>query len=95
MRIGALGFGEESDFINEIATAEILHPEYGLHPRVYYLNLSKIIITGTVYSPVEEEVLISATCTLTGEGQTFTQQTNDWGDFWSIFLYNIQSNKNI
>jgi hypothetical protein len=28
------------------------------------------------------KVVIGATCTLTGEGETFTQLTNDWGDFW-------------
>ena len=49
---------------------------------MHYIDLPKKFIAGTVYSPVEEEVLIGATCTLTGEGQTFTQQTNDWGDFW-------------
>jgi tetrathionate reductase subunit B len=86
--IGALRFGEESDFSDVITRAEILHPEYGLHPRVYYLNLPKKFIAGTVYSPVEEEVIIGATCTLTGEDQTFTQQTNDWCDFWFDGLKN-------
>jgi tetrathionate reductase subunit B len=96
--IGALKFGEESDFSDVIAGAEILHPEYGLHPRVYYLNLPKKFIAGTVYSPAEEEVLIGANCTLTGEGQTFIQQTNDWGDFWfdglktGIYTLKIQYN---
>ncbi|MEJ2739221.1 MAG: carboxypeptidase-like regulatory domain-containing protein [Dehalococcoidia bacterium] len=35
-----------------------------------------------MYSPVEEEVLIGATCTIIGEGQILIQQTNDSGDFW-------------
>jgi len=78
----ALKFGEESEFSELISQAEILHPEYGLSPRVYYLNLPRKFIAGTVYSPVDEEVVIGATCTLTGEGDTFTQITNDWGDFW-------------
>jgi tetrathionate reductase subunit B len=78
----AIKFGEESEFSELISQAEILHPEYGLSPRVYYLNMPKKFIAGTVYSPVDEEVVIGATCTLTGEGDTFTQTTNDWGDFW-------------
>jgi len=27
-------------------------------------------------------VVIGANVTLSGEGDTFTQQTNHWGDFW-------------
>ena len=27
-------------------------------------------------------MVIGAKCTLTGEGETFTQDTNHWGDFW-------------
>jgi Fe-S-cluster-containing dehydrogenase component len=79
---GALKFGEETSFAETIAGAEKLHPEYGLHPRVHYLNLPKKFIAGTVYTPDDEEVAIGATCTLSGENETFTQLTNDWGDFW-------------
>lgn len=79
---GAIKFGEESELGSLIDKAEKLHPEYGLSPRVYYLNLPKKFIAGTVYTPSDEEVVIGATCTLTGEGETFTQLTNDWGDFW-------------
>jgi tetrathionate reductase subunit B len=79
---GALKFGEEADFADLIAKAEVLHPEYGMRPRVYYLNLPKKFIAGTVYTPDDEEVAIGAVCTLTGEGQNFTLKTNHWGDFW-------------
>jgi Fe-S-cluster-containing dehydrogenase component len=78
---GALKFGEESDFKDLIMKAEILHPEHGLSPRVYYLNLPRKFIAGTVYTPADEEVAIGAACTLTGEGETLTQTTNHWGDF--------------
>jgi Fe-S-cluster-containing dehydrogenase component len=78
--LGAMKFGEEADFKDVIAQAEILHPEYGLQPRVYYLNLPKRFITGTVYDPATKEVVIGATCTLNGDGTT-TATTNDWGDF--------------
>jgi tetrathionate reductase subunit B len=79
---GALKFGEESELSPLLGKAEKLHPEFGLSPRVYYLNLPKKFIAGTVYTPSDEEVVIGAACTLTGEGETFTQVTNDWGDFW-------------
>ena len=45
-------------------------------------GLPKKFIAGTVYDPDALEVVIGATCTLTGEGETFTQETNHWGDFW-------------
>ena len=79
--LGAMKFGEEADFKDVIAKAEILHPEYGLKPRVYYLNLPKRFIAGTVYDPATKEVVIGATCTLSGDGAA-TATTNDWGDFW-------------
>ena len=74
-------FSEEEDFKDLIARAETLHPEYGLKPRVYYLNLPKRFITGTVYDPVTKEVVIGARCTLSGDHNS-TAITNDWGDFW-------------
>lgn len=79
---GALKFGEEDEFTDVVVRAEKLHPEFGLAPRVYYLNLPKKFIAGTVYIPESEEVAIGATCILTGEGDKLTQVTNDWGDFW-------------
>ena len=78
----AIKFGEESELSDLIAKAEILHPEYGLKPRVYYIGLPKKFIAGTVYDPGAKEVVIGATCTLTGEGDTFTATTDAFGDFW-------------
>jgi len=52
-------------------------------PRVYYLGLPKKFIGGTVYDPVEEEVVIGATVTITGaKGGAVTVQTDAYGDFW-------------
>ena len=79
---GALKFGEESKLKELIAKAEVLHPEFGTKPRMYYLNLPKKFIAGTVFSASADEVVIGATCTLTREGQAFTQKTDHWGDFW-------------
>ena len=53
-------------------------------PRVYYLNLPKKFIAGTVYDPKEEEVIIGATVTLTAPraAQALTIETDAYGDFW-------------
>lgn len=79
----AIKFGEEADFAEEIARAEVMKPELGAKPRVYYLNIPKKFIAGTVYDPVEKEIIEGAVCTLTGaEGATYTVTTDGFGDFW-------------
>jgi tetrathionate reductase subunit B len=80
----AIMFGEESEFADFIKKAEILHPEYGAKPRVYYLNIPRRFVAGTVYDPVEKEVIIGAACTLTESkgGKKITTTTDGFGDFW-------------
>jgi tetrathionate reductase subunit B len=79
---GAIKFGEEADLQDLIAKAEVLNPEYGTKPRVHYIGLpTKRFIAGTVYDPVAQEVVMGATCTLSGAGSA-TVETNHWGDFW-------------
>ncbi|MBN2059186.1 MAG: 4Fe-4S dicluster domain-containing protein [Deltaproteobacteria bacterium] len=80
----AIKFGEESEFKALISKAEVLKPEQGSRPRVYYLNVPGKFIAGTVYDPVEKEVVIGAKCTLTGPkaGKKATATTDDFGDFW-------------
>ena len=52
-------------------------------PRVYYLGLPKKFIAGTLYEPVEEEVVIGATATLkAADGTVKTTETDAYGDFW-------------
>jgi hypothetical protein len=77
-------FGENSDLSSLIEGSETLEPVFGEKPqvKVHYLNLPKRFIAGTVYDPDSKEVVIGATCTLTGEGQIFTAITDDFGDFW-------------
>ncbi|NLE61717.1 MAG: oxidoreductase, partial [Planctomycetes bacterium] len=65
-----------------LAGAERLHPEWGTGPRVYYKHLPKKFVAGTVYDPVEKEVIIGAMCTLTGQAGQFTATTDSFGDFW-------------
>jgi len=79
----AIKFGEEADFSSEIAQSERLAPNFGATPetRVYYLNLPKRFIAGTVYDSADKEVIIGATCTLSGDSSG-TAITNEFGDFW-------------
>jgi len=75
----ALRYGDESSF--DLTKAEKLHPEFGLTTKVRYIGLPKRFIAGTVYDPGKKEVIIGATCTLTGGGN-FTAKTDVLGDFW-------------
>jgi tetrathionate reductase subunit B len=80
----AIKFGEEEDFKDLIAKAEVLKPELKTKPRVYYLNIPKKFIAGTVYDPKEKEVIIGGTCTLTGSklDKARVVNTDAFGDFW-------------
>lgn len=80
---GALTFGEEADLQALIDKAEVIEPKFGDNPkpRVFYLNLPKRFIAGTVYDPATEEVVIGATCTLAGDS-TATVTSDEFGDFW-------------
>jgi tetrathionate reductase subunit B len=81
----ALKFMEESEAKEYIKKAEAIKPERAKQdkPRVYYLNLPKKFIAGTVYDPVEKEVIIGANVTLTEAGgkKTYTAKTDSYGDF--------------
>jgi len=80
----ALRFGEEEDFKDFINDAEIINPEAETKSRVYYKSLPKKFVAGTLYDPSEKEVIIGAICTIKDDesGETFTEATNNFGDFW-------------
>jgi hypothetical protein len=78
----ALKFGTESDMKELTDKATVLNPEQGLQQRVYYLNIPGKFIAGTVYDPVEKEVIIGAQCALNNNGTTLTTTTDGFGDFW-------------
>ena len=79
----AIRFLDEDEAKALTAKAEVWKPELKAEPRVYYLNLPRKFIAGTVYDPVEEEVVIGATCTLTpASGAKKTIATDNYGDFW-------------
>jgi len=96
----ALKLREESELSGLISKAEVLSPEYGAKPRVYYLNLPKKFVAGTVYDPAEKEVVIGAICILmdSDSGEKFTATTDGFGDFWfeglkvGTFSLKIESN---
>ncbi len=81
---GAIKFVEESEAQDFIKSAEFQSPQLKTKPRVYYKNLPKRFIAGTVYDPVEKEVIIGATCTLaeSGTSKKYTCETDSYGDFW-------------
>ena len=82
--LGALRFGEESDFAEDIARAEELLPEVGTMPRVHYLNLPKRFVAGTVVDLEADEVVIGARVTLENveTGELLATETDEFGDFW-------------
>ncbi len=81
---GALLFGEEAELREAVAGADPFRAELGLKTRVHYINLPRKFVGGTLYDPVEEEVIIGASCTLTDveSGESFMAETDNYGDFW-------------
>ena len=80
---GALKFGEEEDFAEEIARATQIVPEDGCRPRVYYLNAPGLFIGGEAWNSEDNEVIVGAKVTLTlPDGSVRETETDDFGDFW-------------
>lgn len=82
--LGALRFGDEVDFADEIALADTMLPECGTQPRVYYLNMPKRFVGGVVVDVDADEVVIGAKVTLENpaSGGILQVETDDFGDFW-------------
>ena len=81
---GAMKFGDEEEFADEIAKATLLGPADLTKPRVYYLNVPKRFVGGLVYDPVEKEIVRGARCTLVDAktGEQWIVETDGFGDFW-------------
>ena len=77
----ALKFGEADEMHNFIAKANPLKPDIDTKSRVHYLNIPKKFIGGTLYDPVQKEVIIGASCTLWSESMQQQINTDDFGDF--------------
>ena len=78
----ALIFGEEEELMDYIEGAEVRKPETGSAPRVYYRNIPGKFIAGTVYDPIEKEVIIGGKCRLISGGKVWQTVTDEFGDFW-------------
>jgi len=78
----ALQFGEEEEMQDFIIGATVMEPETGSRPRVYYRNIPGRFIAGTLYDPVDQEVIIGARCRATIGGKTYEVLTDEFGDFW-------------
>ncbi|MEM2613471.1 MAG: 4Fe-4S dicluster domain-containing protein [Nitrososphaerota archaeon] len=83
---GALIFGDEGDpkIKDLIKKAEILKPEEGTKPRVYYIGLPKPFFAGQVVDPVADEVIIGAKVKAIdiATGEVKEVETDELGDFW-------------
>ena len=71
-------------------TPSTLVPELEGKTRVFYKNLPKKFVAGTLFDPKEMEVIIDAAVTLKDDesGETFTITTDHYGDFWFNGLKN-------
>jgi tetrathionate reductase subunit B len=78
----AMKFGEEEELRNYIEGAIVLKPATACGPRIYYRNIPGKFIAGTVYDPVEREVIIGARCLLTSGEKVVETFTDTYGDFW-------------
>jgi len=80
----ALRFMEESEAQELLAKATVMNPELKTQPRAYYLNVPGKFIAGTVYDPLQKEIIKGAMCTLKekGSGKDYTAKTDGFGDFW-------------
>ena len=78
----ALRFGEEEELKDLIRGAEVLRPELGLGPKVYYRNIPGRFIAGTLFDPEEQEIIEGARCHLSDGSKNWDVTTDDFGDFW-------------
>ena len=78
----ALRFMEEDEIRGTWPDAVTREPAGGCSPRVYYRNIPGRFIAGTVYDPVEKEVVIGANCVLRCGDTVRTVETDNYGDFW-------------
>lgn len=82
----AIRFGDESEFADELASAEFIAPERADadRPHVYYLNMPKRFVAGIVVDLESDEVVIGAQVTLENSetSELLQTETDEFGDFW-------------
>lgn len=79
---GALTFGEVADNMDFINGADVMHPEFGTYPQVFYRNIPGKFVTGLLFDPVKEEIVEGAKCRLTNGSKGWEVYSDDFGDFW-------------
>ena len=79
----ALVFGEYDEFKDVITEQkfEVMNPEFGLKPNVYYRGLPKRFVAGAVIFGDNDECAENVSVTLIGQGAEQTVKTNNYGDF--------------
>ena len=77
-----LKYGEEEELKEYLDGAIVMKPETGMGPKVYYKGIPGRFIAGTVYDPIEKEVVIGAEVVLSGSAGATTVITDGFGDFW-------------
>jgi Fe-S-cluster-containing dehydrogenase component len=82
---GALIFGEYDELKELIKekNAEVLHPEFGTKPSVYYIGLPKRFVAGAVFSADMDDPIENANINLVGLSTKVDRQTktDNYGDF--------------
>ena len=87
---GALRFGEEEDFAEELANAEVLKPECGTAPRVYYLNKPKRFVAATAVDIDADEVVIGANVSLLAADEDVEVASAETDELGDVFIENVE-----
>jgi Fe-S-cluster-containing dehydrogenase component len=83
----ALVFGDLDDPESEVSKrlaeeeGEVLHPEYGLKGNVWYLNMPKRFIAGSLVFGDTDKCAGAVAVTLLGDGERRETRSNGFGDF--------------
>ena len=83
----ALLFGDLDDPESEISkrvtegAAEVLHPEYGLTGSVWYVNVPKRFVAGSLVFGDTDKCAGGVVVTLSGQGEERQTTSNGFGDF--------------